>query len=92
LLTDAFAPGFQRVSIWSLIFVSELRRRQFMKKRKIAERVVAMPAHLDELIEEATVDCQDDNEQVSGFFNMIEDTSCCRRPRKRRRGTRLNER
>jgi len=47
-----------------------------MKKRKIAERVVATPAHLDELIEEATVDCQDDNEQVSGFFNMIEDTSC----------------
>ena len=78
--------------IWSLIFVSELRRRQFMKKRKIAVRVVATPAHLDGLIEEATVDCHDDNEQASGFFNMVEDTSCCRRPRMRRRGTRLNER
>ena len=63
-----------------------------MKKRKIAVRVVATPAHLDGLIEEATVDCHDDNEQASGFFNMFEDTSCCRRPRKRRRGTRLNER
>ena len=36
-----------------------------MKKRKIAERVVATPAQLDELIEEATVDCHDDNEQAS---------------------------
>ena len=49
LLTEAFAPGFQRNSIWGLIFVRELRRRQFMKKRKIAERVVATPAHLDAL-------------------------------------------
>jgi hypothetical protein len=46
--------------IWSLVFVSELPRRQFMKKRKIAVRVVATPAHLDGLIEEATVDCHDD--------------------------------
>ena len=47
MLTDAFAPGFRRVSIWRLNFVSELRRRLFMKKRKIAERVAATPAHLD---------------------------------------------
>ena len=62
MLADAFAPGFERVSIWSLISVSELRRRQFMKKRKIAERVVATPAHLDELIEEANVDCHENND------------------------------
>ena len=31
--------------------------------------MVATPAHVDELIEEATVDCHDDNEQASGFLN-----------------------
>ena len=34
---------------------------------------VATPAHLDELIEEATVDCYDEEEQASGFFSIIED-------------------
>jgi Calcium binding len=29
--------------------------------------------HLDELIEEATVDCYDEEEQASGFFAIIED-------------------
>jgi hypothetical protein len=74
LLTDVLALGFQQAfQFGRLIFVCQFRRRQFMKKRKIAERVVATPAQLDELIEEATVDCHDDNEQASGFFNMIED-------------------
>lgn len=30
-------------------------------------------AELDELIEEATVDCYDTEEQVSGFFNMLDE-------------------
>src|SRR5215475_5659960 len=62
LLADrCIRGGFSTRFIWSLIFVSELRRRQFMKKRTIAVRVVATPAHLHGLIEEATVDCHDDN-------------------------------
>lgn len=28
---------------------------------------------LDELVEEATVDCYDESEQVSGFYTMIQD-------------------
>lgn len=54
-------------SIWSLIFVSELRRRQFMKKRKVVERLVATPGHLDELIEETPLYCHENNEPASGF-------------------------
>jgi hypothetical protein len=65
LRTDAAGRVFNAFR-WNLIFVSELRRRQFRRKRKIAGRLVATPAHLDELIEEATVDCHDDNEQASG--------------------------
>jgi hypothetical protein len=42
-----------------------------MSKWDTAE--VATPAHLDELIEEATVDCHDEEEQASGFFSVIED-------------------
>jgi hypothetical protein len=34
---------------------------------------VTAPAHLDELIEEATVDCHDEEEQATGFFAIIED-------------------
>jgi hypothetical protein len=30
-------------------------------------------ARLDELIEEATVDCYNESEQISGFFTMLED-------------------
>ena len=44
-----------------------------MTKRKIAKRVATTRAQLDKLIEEATVDCHDEDEQTSGFFNMIED-------------------
>jgi Calcium binding len=42
-----------------------------MSKWQTAE--VATPAHLDELIEEATVDCYDEEEQASGFFAIIDD-------------------
>ena len=42
-----------------------------MSKTDIAE--VATPAQLDELIEEATVDCHDEEEQVSGFFSVMEE-------------------
>jgi hypothetical protein len=42
-----------------------------MSKLQTAE--VATPAQLDELIEEATVDCYDEEEQASGFFAVIED-------------------
>jgi HigB_toxin, RelE-like toxic component of a toxin-antitoxin system len=44
-----------------------------MTKRKITKRVVTTRAQLDKLIEEATVDCHDEDEQTSGFFNLIED-------------------
>ena len=54
LLTEAFAPGFQRNSIWGLIFVRELRRGQFMKKRKIAERAVADLLPIDPAIQKPT--------------------------------------
>ncbi len=42
-----------------------------MSKLETAE--VATPAQLDELIEEATVDCYDEEEQASGFFAIIDD-------------------
>jgi hypothetical protein len=42
-----------------------------MRKVQIAE--AATSAQLDELIEEATVDCNDEEEQASGFFTIIED-------------------
>ena len=35
--------------------------------------MVVSPAQLDKLIEEATVDCNNDAEQVSGLFTMIEE-------------------
>jgi hypothetical protein len=35
--------------------------------------MVASPAQLDKLIEEATVDCYNDGEQLTGFFTMIEE-------------------
>jgi calcium binding protein len=34
---------------------------------------VTTSAHLDALIEEATVDCYDEEEQATGFFTAIED-------------------
>jgi len=42
-----------------------------MSKWDTAE--VTTSAHPDELIEEATVDCYDEEEQASGFFSVIED-------------------
>ncbi len=41
--------------------------------RKLQTAEVATSAQLDELIEEATVDCYDEEEQASGFFAVIED-------------------
>jgi hypothetical protein len=48
-----------------------LGKGDHMSKLQTAE--VATPAQLDELIEEATVDCYDEEEQASGFFAAIED-------------------
>jgi hypothetical protein len=42
-----------------------------MSKMQTAE--AATPAQLDALIEEATIDCYDEEEQASGFFAVIED-------------------
>jgi Calcium binding len=42
-----------------------------MSKWQTAE--VATPAQLDELIEEAIVDCYDEEEQATGFFAIIDD-------------------
>ena len=36
-------------------------------------RSTISPAELDELIEQATVDCYNDSEQVTGLFTMIEE-------------------
>jgi hypothetical protein len=41
--------------------------------RKVQTAEAATSAHLDELIEEATIDCYDEEEQASGFFAVIED-------------------
>jgi hypothetical protein len=42
-----------------------------MSKVDVAE--VATPAKLDEMIEEAIVDCEDEEEQVNGFFTIMDD-------------------
>jgi len=39
--------------------------------RKSADR--SSTAHLDELIEEATVDCYNESEEVTGIFTMLEE-------------------
>jgi hypothetical protein len=44
-----------------------------MRERRTSESVIATPGDLDRLIEEATVDCYNEEEQASGFFAMIED-------------------
>ena len=41
--------------------------------RKVQTAEAATSAQLDELIEEATVDCYDEEEQASGFLAVIED-------------------
>ncbi len=43
-----------------------------MRKRKTAKGTVSTLRQLNKLIEEATVDCYSREEQVSGFFTMIE--------------------
>jgi hypothetical protein len=40
---------------------------------KVQTAEAATSAQLDELIEEATVDCYDEQEQAAGFFAVIED-------------------
>jgi hypothetical protein len=42
-----------------------------MSKVDVAE--VATPAQLDEMIEEAIVDCEDEEEQANGFFTIMDD-------------------
>src|SRR5215831_11088664 len=49
----------------------ELWKGDRMSKWETAE--VTTPAQLDELIEEATLDCYDEEEQASGFFAIIDD-------------------
>lgn len=44
-----------------------------MRKGKIAKNTALSPGHLDKLIEEATVDCYNKEEQATGFFTMIEE-------------------
>jgi hypothetical protein len=44
-----------------------------MNEQNIDQDEAATAERLDELIEEATVDCYDADEQASGFFNMIEE-------------------
>jgi Calcium binding len=51
----------------------QLWRSDCMRKRKTAKGMVATPRQLDKLIEEATVDCYNEEEQASGFFTMIEE-------------------
>lgn len=44
-----------------------------MRKRKTSKSMIATPRELDKLIEEATVDCYNEEEQASGFFTMIDE-------------------
>lgn len=44
-----------------------------MHKPKSAKGTAPTPRQLDEMIEEATVDCYNEEEQASGFFTMIEE-------------------
>jgi hypothetical protein len=44
-----------------------------MRKRKIVKDMVPSARRLDELVEGATVDCYNEEEQASGFFTMIEE-------------------
>jgi hypothetical protein len=43
-----------------------------MRKHKTAKSRLPTPRQLNKLIEEATVDCNNQEEQASGFFAMIE--------------------
>ncbi len=44
-----------------------------MRKPKAARDVAPSPRQLDKLIDEATVDAYNEEEQAGGFFSMIED-------------------
>lgn len=44
-----------------------------MHKGKIAKNKVPSPRQLDKLIQEATVDCYNEEEQATGLFTMIEE-------------------
>src|ERR1035437_509777 len=44
-----------------------------MHKTKSARGALPTSRQLDEMIEEATVDCYNEQEQASGFFTMIEE-------------------
>jgi hypothetical protein len=44
-----------------------------MDKRNVANSIVANSVRLDQLIEQATADCYDEEEQATGFFTMIDD-------------------
>lgn len=44
-----------------------------MSKSNVANNVVPTSARLDEMIEEATVDTYDEEEQAAGFFTKIEE-------------------
>jgi hypothetical protein len=44
-----------------------------MRKRKTSKSMIATPRELDKLIEEATVDCYNEEEQASGLFTAIDE-------------------
>jgi hypothetical protein len=52
---------------------TRLWKRDCMRKRKTSKSMVATPRELDKLIEEATVDSYNEEEQASGFFTMIDE-------------------
>jgi Calcium binding len=44
-----------------------------MRERKTSKNMIATTRQLDKLVQEATVDCYNDEEQASGFFTMIDE-------------------
>ena len=46
-------------------------KAKYGRSRKSADRFNT--AHLDKLIEEATVDCYNDSEEITGIFTMLEE-------------------
>lgn len=44
-----------------------------MRKRKTSKSMIATPRELDNLIEQATVDCYNEEEQASGLFTAIDE-------------------
>lgn len=68
-----------RVNILKRVFGPDARDEEYMSKTKTnktspdANATAISEARLDELIEEATVDCYNESEQISGLFNMLEE-------------------